>query len=68
MLKIISKKEYQELKDIREKYEYLTGQMFTYCVGGRSRTARLMQLKKEELVHIIFDLVNEYNKLKEGKQ
>ena len=59
MIKIISKKEYNNLKEIKTKYDYLTGQCITFAVGGRSRRARLLQLPKEELVRIIFDLLAE---------
>ena len=56
MLKIIKKKEYKRLIDIENKYRELTGETFTICCGGRSRRAALLQLNKEELVRIIFDL------------
>lgn len=62
-MKILTKKEYQRLKDIERKYEYITGQIFTIYIGGRSRRYRLMQLPKEELVKMIFDLGNELNKI-----
>ena len=58
MLKIIKKKEYQRLIDIENKYRLLTGQTFTICTGGRSRRSALLQMDKEELVRIIFDLNN----------
>lgn len=57
-MKIISKKEYQRLKDIERKYEELSGETFTICNGGRSRRASLLRMNKEELVRIIFDLNN----------
>lgn len=62
-MKILTKKEYQKLKDIEKKYEYITGQIFTIYISGRSRKYRLMQLPKEELVKMIFDLGNELNKI-----
>ena len=55
-MKVLSNKRYKELLEIEEKYKYLNGEMFTFAVGGRSRRARLLQLNKEELVKIIFDL------------
>lgn len=55
-MKIISKKKYQRLKDIERKYEELSGQCFTLCTGSRSRRGALLQMNKEELVRIIFDL------------
>ena len=58
MLKIIKKKEYQRLIDIENKYRLLTGQTFTLWTGGRSRRSALLQMDKEELVRIIFDLNN----------
>lgn len=63
MLKIITKKEYNELKEIQSKYNHFTGQEFTIYVGGRSKHYRLMQLPKEELVRIIYVLSNENKKL-----
>lgn len=65
-MKILSNKRYKELLDIEEKYEYLNGKMFTFAVGGRSRRARLLQLPKEELVRIIFDLLNDITKQKKS--
>lgn len=65
-MKILSNKRYKELLDIEEKYKYLNGKMFTIAVGGRSRRARLLQLQKEELVRIIFDLLNDMTKLKKS--
>ena len=58
MLKIIKKREYERLIDIEKKYQELTGQTFTLYSGGRSRRASLLQMNKEELVRIIFDLNN----------
>lgn len=58
MLKIISKKEYNELKEMERKYNELSGQWFTYCTGSRSRRSAFLQMNKEELVRIIFDLNN----------
>ena len=69
-MKILSTKRYKELLDIEEKYKYLNGEMFTIYVGGRSRRTMLLQLPKEELVRIIFDLHNDRLQLKrrlEGK-
>ena len=57
-MKIISTKEYQRLKDIEDKYNFLIGQTFTICNGGRSRRANLLNLSKEELVHKYFVLNN----------
>lgn len=56
MLKIIKKKEYERLIDIENKYRELLGERFTICTGGRSRRNALLQMNKEELVRIIFDL------------
>ncbi len=64
IMKIIKTKRYKELIDIEEKYKYLNGKMFTLAVGGRSRRVRLLQLSKEELVKIIFDLHNDKLQLK----
>lgn len=58
MLKIIKKKEYQRLIDIENKYRHLIGDTFTICNGGRSKRSTLLQMDKEELVRIIFDLNN----------
>lgn len=63
MLKIITKKEYNELKKIQQKYGYFTGQYFTIYVSGRSRRQCLMQLPKEELVRIIYVLSNDNKKI-----
>ena len=54
----LSTKEYNRLKDIEDKYNHLIGQTFTICNGGRSKRASLLQMNKEELVRIIFDLNN----------
>lgn len=62
-MKILSSKRYKELLDIEEKYKYFKGEMFTIYIGGRSRRARLLQLPKEELVKMIFDLNNNKKKL-----
>ena len=62
MLKIIKKKEYERLLDIENKYRELIGERFTICNGGRSRRSALLQMNKEELVRIIFDLNNLCNK------
>lgn len=64
IMKIIKTKRYKELIDIEQKYKYLNGKMFTLAVGGRSRRVRLLQLEKEELVKIIFDLHNDKLQLK----
>ena len=66
IMKIIKTKRYKELIDIEEKYKYLNGKMFTLAVGGRSRRVRLLQLSKEELVKIIFDLHNDRLQLKKA--
>lgn len=58
MLKIISKKEYNKLKETERKYEELSGQCFTLYTGVRSKRGALLQMSKEELVRIIFDLNN----------
>lgn len=58
MLKIISNKKYQELKDIENKYNLLIGQTITIWTGGRSRYKALLSLEKEELVHRLLDLNN----------
>jgi hypothetical protein len=65
-MKILSIKRYNELLDIEEKYKFLNGKMFTYAVGGRSRRARLLQLQKEELVRIIFELIEDITKLRKS--
>lgn len=56
MLKIISKKEYQDLLEYKDKYDEITGQKFTICVGGRTIHSRLMNLSKEELVRLILEM------------
>lgn len=58
MFKIIKKKEYQRLIDIENKYRLLIGDTFTIWTGGRSRRSAFLQMDKEELVRIIFDLNN----------
>ncbi len=63
-MKILSTKRYKKLLDVEEKYKYLKGEMFTIHIGGRSRRVRLLQLPKEELVKIIFDLHNDRLQLK----
>lgn len=63
-MKILSNKRYKELLDVEEKYKYLKGELFTIYIGGRSKRARLLQLPKEELVKIIFDLHNDRLQLK----
>jgi hypothetical protein len=62
-MKLLSKKEYNRLKDIESKYNHFTGQEFTIYVGGRTLKARLMQLSKEELIHIILDFKSNYGTL-----
>lgn len=57
-MKIIRKKEYQRLKDIEEKYNYLIGQTITLFTGKRSRYAGLLSMSKEELVKRYMDLNN----------
>ena len=56
MLKIIKKSEYQRLLDIEESYQKLTGQRWFIISGGRSMTARLMNLSKEFLIRLIMEL------------
>lgn len=58
MIKVIKKEEYERLLDIENKYRELLGETFTICNGGRSKRAILLQMNKEELVRIIFDLNN----------
>lgn len=58
MLKIIKKKEYEKLVDIENRYRELIGERITLCTGSRSRRGALLQMSKEELVRIIFDLNN----------
>lgn len=57
-MKIINTKEYQRLKDIENKYRELIGETFTLYPGSRSRRGALLQMNKEELVRIIFDISN----------
>lgn len=66
-MKLLSTKRYKELLDMEEKYKYLDGKMVTFVVGGRSRRARLLQLQKEELVRIIFELLDDIKKHLETK-
>ena len=58
-MKILSSKEYKRLKDIEEKYRWLTGQTITLCTGARSRYSTLLSMEKEEIVRRYFDL-NKY--------
>ena len=62
MLKIISNKEYQRLKDIEDKYNLLEGKSWVYSIGGRSQRAKLLRLPKEELVRIIYLQNNDIRK------
>lgn len=62
-MKILSKKEYNRLKDIESKYNHFTGKEFTIFVGGRTLRSRLMQLSKEELIRIILELKSKYGTL-----
>ena len=62
MLKIIKKKEYERLIDMENKYRELLGERITIYTGMRSRTSALLQMNKEELVRIIFDLNTICNK------
>ena len=57
-MKILSKKEYLRLTDIEKKYRELIGETFTLCTGSRSRRGAFLQMNKEELVRIIFDINN----------
>ena len=66
-MKLLSTKRYKELLDMEEKYKYLDDKMITFVVGGRSRRARLLQLQKEELVRIIFELLDDIKKHLESK-
>lgn len=59
MLKIIKKKEYKRLVDIENKYRELIGETFTIYTGARSRRGAFLQMNKEELVRIIFELNNQ---------
>lgn len=67
MVKILSKKRYEELIDIEDKYNHLIGQTFTIFTGERSRYKGLLSLSKEELVRIIFE-TNDYIKKEQKKQ
>lgn len=60
---IEDKKKYEELLEIKSKYNHFTGQEFTIYVGGRTLNARLMQLSKEELIRIILDIKSSYGTL-----
>lgn len=62
-MKILSKKEYLRLTDIENKYRELIGQTFTLYTGSRSKRGALLQMNKEELVRIIFDINNHTIKL-----
>lgn len=62
MLKIISSKEYQRLKDIEDKYNLLEGKSWVYSIGGRSQRAKLLRLPKEQLVRIIYLQNNDIKK------
>ena len=58
-MKILSSKEYKRLKEIEEKYRWLTGQTITLYTGARSRYGALLGMEKEEIVHRYFEL-NKY--------
>lgn len=55
-MKIISSKEYKELKEYKHKYNLLVGEEVTFFISARSKRSALLQYEKEELVRIIFDL------------
>jgi len=57
-MKLITKKRYKELLDYKEKYKFLAGEKFTIYRSGRSKRSVLLQLSKEELVRMIFELSN----------
>lgn len=56
MLKIITKKEYEELINTKNRYREIIGEVFTIYTGARSKRGAFLQMSKEELVRIIFDL------------
>ena len=62
MFKIISKKEYQRLINIEDKYNLLEGKSWVYICGGGSQRAKLLKLPKEELVRIIYLQNNDIKK------
>lgn len=62
-MKILKNKEYQRLKDIEEKYNFLTGQSFVMWTGFRSRYKTLLNTPKEQLVKMYFELNNHTIKL-----
>lgn len=55
-MKVLSNKEYEELKDYKQKYKEITGESFVIYVGGRTLYSRLIQLSKEQLVHLILEM------------
>lgn len=56
MLKIISKKEYDELVDYKNKYLEITGQQMFIITGGRSMYSKLIHLSKEQLIHLVMEM------------
>lgn len=56
MLKIITKKEYEKLINTKNRYREIIGECFTLYTGARSKKGAFLQMSKEELVRIIFDL------------
>lgn len=63
MLKIISKKEYEKLKEYKKKYEDITGQRWYIITGGRSLYSRFMQLSKESLIFLVMEMREDIRKI-----
>lgn len=56
MIKLLSKKNYNELLDYKKKYEDITGKRWYILTGGRSQYSRLMQLSKESLINLVMEM------------
>lgn len=63
MIKIISKKEYEELLEYRKKYEDITGKRWYVVSGGRTIYSRLMQLSKESLINLVMEMRDDIRKI-----
>lgn len=56
MIKIIKKKEYNQLLEYKRRYEEITGQRWFIVSGGRTLHSKLMQLSKESLINLIMEM------------
>ena len=62
-MKILTNKKYNELIEYKDKYQRLSGELFTIYTGCRSRRATLLSMSKEEIVKHYFDLNKAYIEL-----